>query len=55
MKILYIMKRDPDSTLEDIINRHKASHEITLLDIRTEKDYERIVDLIETSDRVITW
>lgn len=55
MKILYIIKKDPEGTLNDFLSRHKASHDVTVVDLRTEKDYERIVDLIIENDRVISW
>jgi len=55
MKILYLMKREPDGTLNDILSRHRSEHEVTVVDLRTEKDYERIVDLIAENARVITW
>jgi len=55
MKILYLMKREPDVTLNDILSQHRSAHEVTVLDLRTEKDYERIVDLIAENDWVITW
>jgi len=55
MKILYLLKREPDGTMNDILSRHRSAHEVTVVDLRTEKDYERIVDLIRENDRVITW
>lgn len=55
MKILYLMKRETDGTVNDILARHQAAHDVTVVDLKAEKDYERIVELIVESDRVISW
>lgn len=55
MKILYILKEDPDPTLETIINEHQKTNEVVTIDLRRDKCYERIIELIETSDKVISW
>lgn len=55
MKLLYLLKRDIDSTLQDFIDVHRKSHEVTIIDVREEKDYDRIIDVIFSTDRVISW
>lgn len=55
MKILYLIKREPDGTAKKIMEEHKKEHTVTVVDMRTDKDYARIVDLIESHDKVISW
>ncbi len=55
MKILYLLKRDRDKTLDEIMEGHANSHDVTVIDIRNDKDYEKIVELISMSDKVISW
>ena len=55
MKIFYLLKRGHDETLDGIMKFHRASHEVTEVDLRTDKDYGKIVDRIAESDLVISW
>ena len=55
MKILYLLKRDPDETLSEIMDRHRSSHEVEVHDMRSDKDYDRVVELIESSEKIISW
>lgn len=55
MKILYILKDEPDATGKVILAEHKNMAEVTVIDIREDHDYDRIVDTIVSSDRVISW
>lgn len=55
MKILYILKDEPDATGKVILAEHEKSDEVTAIDIREDHDYDRIVELISSSDRVISW
>lgn len=55
MKVLYIIKQDPDETLKKFLDEHKKSNEVTVVDLRKDKDYGRIVDLIAANDKVISW
>jgi hypothetical protein len=55
MKVLYILKQDPDSTLSAIMEEHKKTSEVTVVDLRAEKDYGRLIDLISDSEKVISW
>ena len=55
MKILHILKNDPDLTTKKIIEEHKKSCEVISIDLRTNKNYGEIVECIESSDKVICW
>jgi|Deesub1362B_J571_1020462.scaffolds.fasta_scaffold00080_96 hypothetical protein len=55
MKILYLLKQDPDDTAKKFMEEHKKSHEVTVVDLRENKNYDQIVELIESSDKVISW
>ncbi len=55
MKILHIQKQDLDATAKKILEIHKKGNDVTVVDIRKNKDYNQIVDLIFSSDKVISW
>lgn len=55
MKILYILRQEPDATGKIILGEHEKTDEVAVIDIREEHDYARVVDLIASSDRVISW
>jgi uncharacterized iron-regulated protein len=55
MKILYVLTKDLDDTEQKIVDEQKKTNEANSFDVRTEKDYDRLVDLVESSDRVISW
>ncbi len=55
MKVLYIFKRDPDETLQIIMEAHKRISEVDVVDIREGSNYSRLVELIEQSDKIISW
>lgn len=55
MKILHIQKSDLDATAKTILEVHKKGNEVTVVDIRRDKDYGKIVDLIFSSDKVVSW
>lgn len=55
MKILYLQKQDFDATGKKILETHKQANDVTVVDIRTNKNYDRIVDLIFSNDKVISW
>lgn len=55
MKVLYLIKQEPDETLKEIMAEHKKTSEVTVVDLRNDKDYDRIVDLIAQNDKVISW
>ena len=55
MKILYLFTRDKDATVTAFAAGQEREHLVIQLDLRTEKDYEAIVQKIEEADRVICW
>jgi hypothetical protein len=55
MKILYVLRQDPDETAKTFMEEQKKSNEVTVVDIREEKNYDRIIDLIAECDKVISW
>ncbi|MBI4686359.1 MAG: hypothetical protein HY756_01005 [Nitrospirae bacterium] len=54
MKVLYIIKRDLDTTAEKLIENQKLNNEITVVNLY-EKSAEELLDLIETHDKLIMW
>jgi hypothetical protein len=55
MKILYLQKQDLDATAKKIMEVHKKGNDVTVVNIRENKNYDQIVDLIFSSDKVISW
>ena len=55
MKILYVLKQDPDNTLSSMIDLQKKDNEVTIVDLRKETDYDSIIDTIASSDKIISW
>lgn len=55
MKILYLLRSRPDSTCQTLMDEHRKSHEVTVIDLAAEKDYDKIVDALDASDKVISW
>ncbi len=57
MKILHIIKKGtPPGYVDTIIKDHSnAGNEVTVVNITQDKDYTKLMDLIETSDKVFSW
>jgi hypothetical protein len=55
MKILYLQQQDLSATAKKILEAHKKGNDVTVVDIRKSKNYDQIVDLIFSSDKVISW
>ena len=55
MKILHLVKKDLAPTEASILEAHRKGHDVTVIDLRTETDYGRIVDQIAAADKVISW
>lgn len=56
MKILYILKqKEPDRTVNLLIEEHRKSHEVKVMSVSGNMNYDEIVDSIAASDRVISW
>ncbi len=55
MKILYLLKQDLDSTAQTIVDEHKKTNEVSIVDIRENKNYDEIIELVESNEKVISW
>lgn len=55
MKILYLLRNNPDDTGNKIMEEHKKSNEVTEIDINKNKNYDEIIDAIASNDKVISW
>lgn len=55
MKVLYLIKQEPDETVSKIMEEQGRSNEMTVINLKTNKDYNQIIDLIEATDKVISW
>jgi hypothetical protein len=55
MNILHIVKEEPDTTTGAIILEHATIDHVTVIDLRENRDYEYIIRLLESHDRVMCW
>jgi len=55
MKLLYIIKKEPSPAIINMIESHKKQADVTIIDMRENKNYEEIIDKVFNSDKVITW
>jgi len=55
MRILYLLTRDLDATGAALRDEHAREHAVVVVDLRSERDYDRIVDEIAAADRVVSW
>lgn len=55
MKILHFVKRDLTPTEKAILDAHRGAGDVTVIDLRTNTDYGRIVDQIVASDKIVSW
>lgn len=55
MRILHVVKEEPDTTTGTILLEQAMIDHVTVIDLRENKDYEYIVSLMESHDRVICW
>lgn len=55
MKVLYLLRSEPDDTGNKIMEEHKKSNEVTVIDLNKNKNYDEIVDAIASNDKVISW
>ena len=54
MNVLYLLRQAPGKTEKEIIDSHRETCKVTIVDLEKERDYQRILSLIETCDRVIS-
>ena len=56
MKILHILTDGPDSLSSRIIEIEAREHEIKVIDLaKKDASYDKVIDEIFSSDRVISW
>lgn len=56
MKILYLLReKNPDDTVKKLMEEHKKTNEVKVININENKNYDEIVDAIASSDKVISW
>lgn len=54
MKLLYIFKKEPSAAINNMIESHKKKADVTIIDMRKNKNYEEIIEKAFENDRVIT-
>ena len=56
MKILHILKTEPDQTVRTLLDITSEGHEVTVFNLyEKQSDCEALIDLIFEHDKVITW
>jgi hypothetical protein len=55
MKILIILKQPADQTLMAMMDHYRQEHEVTVVDLKTDTDYDSIVRQTFAYDQVISW
>ncbi|MEW6408839.1 MAG: hypothetical protein AB1488_01835 [Nitrospirota bacterium] len=58
MKILYILKSEPDEIIKKIIEYHSTNknHTVKIIELYKENTgYDELIDLIFEYDKVISW
>ncbi len=54
MKVLYFIKDELADTLKAFMDEHKKAAEVIEVDIRSNKNYDEIIDLVDRTDKVIS-
>lgn len=56
MKLLYIMRSEPDKNTESLMNILSEGEESSIFPLYDEQaDYEKLIDMIFEHDKVISW
>lgn len=56
MKLLYIMRSEPDKNTESLMNILSEGEEPSIFPLYDEQaDYEKLIDMIFEHDKVISW
>jgi hypothetical protein len=55
VKVLWLLTRDLDGTGAALEAAHAAGNEVQVLDLRDERDFDRVVQAIAAADRVVSW
>ncbi len=54
MKMLYLVSKDAGDTVRKFMGVNGKTNDVTIVEINENKNYDEIVDLIDSSDRVIS-
>jgi len=54
LKVLYLLREQAVASTGEIIEAHRQSADVTVIDLDTVNDFEALIDLIEQSDTVIS-
>ena len=56
MKVLHLLKSEPDETARKIMEIHKAENDVKVIDLtKGDFSYESIIEDIFSYDKVISW
>jgi len=55
MKLLYIIKKEPTESITRMIESHKKSVDVSVIDMRKNKNYDEIIKKVFSNDKVFTW
>lgn len=54
MKVLYILKKEPKDSVKNMLKSHKKMADVTVIDLKNNKNYTEIIDKVFDSDKVIS-
>lgn len=56
MKLLHILKSEPDDMTKTLMDILSAGEEVSSFDLYADNpDYEKLIDLVFENDKVISW
>jgi len=55
MKLLHIVKTEPDAATEFLIQELGPGKQVTRFDLYQDQDYQKLVEMIFAHDEVICW
>jgi hypothetical protein len=55
MNILYLLRKNPDDTVNQLIEEQKKTNHVSVININDNNNYDEIVDAIFSNDKIISW
>ena len=55
MKIVHILNKKPSPCVLDLIEEHRKLHEVEIINLEEQLDYDAVIDKVINCDRVISW
>ena len=56
MKVLHVLKSEPDKTIRTLMGSFAESHEVQEFEMyKGDVDYDKLIELVFDSDNVICW